>query len=225
MLSLTLLRIHTDSFQEAQAALEKSILQAPDFFNGIPVVLEPRITLDDERFLPQLLDYLKAHGLLPIGIRTDQTTNQAQATTIGLPLLPLEQRKSTPPSKSQDTPSPQQTALVINSAIRSGQQIYAKGRDLIIRGAVNPGAEVAADGNIHIYGKVRGKVFAGSGGDTTTRIFAQELDPELVCIAGFYQLADNIEPQYKSGFTEIALQEEHLVFNTLNQGVTQTCQK
>ncbi|MBT3308620.1 MAG: septum site-determining protein MinC [Gammaproteobacteria bacterium] len=216
MLSLTLLKIYSDSITEARSTLEKNISQAPDFFTGIPVLLEPQIPLEAPNFLSDLLAFLQESGMVPIGIRTADPATIEQAQNLSLPILPVEKRKSSsPPTEAKRETNGPQTAMIIHQPVRSGQQIYAKGRDLIVLGAVNPGAEVAADGNIHIYGKVRGKVFAGSSGAREVKIFAQSLDPELICIAGLYQLADNIEECYKQGFTEISLQEDNLVFNTI----------
>lgn len=81
-------------------------------------------------------------------------------------------------------------ALVINRPLRSGQRIYARDTDLIVIGMVSQGAEVIADGNIHIYGPLRGKAMAGARGDATARIFTTQLDPELVAIAGVYRVIE-----------------------------------
>lgn len=81
-------------------------------------------------------------------------------------------------------------ALVINRPLRSGQRIYARDTDLIVIGMVSQGAEVIADGNIHVYGPLRGKAMAGARGDATARIFTTQLDPELVAIAGVYRVIE-----------------------------------
>lgn len=81
-------------------------------------------------------------------------------------------------------------ALVINRPLRSGQRIYARDTDLIVIGMVSQGAEVIADGNIHVYGPLRGKAMAGARGDVTARIFTTQLDPELVAIAGVYRVIE-----------------------------------
>lgn len=80
--------------------------------------------------------------------------------------------------------------MVVNGPLRSGQRIYARNSDLIVTGLVSQGAEVIADGNIHIYGPLRGKAMAGAHGDTTARIFTTGLDAELVAIAGIYRVID-----------------------------------
>ena len=81
--------------------------------------------------------------------------------------------------------------MVINRQLRSGQRIYARNTDLIVIGVVSQGAEVIADGNIHVYGPLRGKAMAGARGDASARIFTTQLDPELVAIAGVYRVIEN----------------------------------
>ena len=83
---------------------------------------------------------------------------------------------------------------LLTTPVRSGQQVVSKGADLIVTASVSPGAELLADGNIHVYGTLRGRALAGIAGDKQARIFCQSLDAELVSIAGFYRLRDAIEP-------------------------------
>ena len=85
--------------------------------------------------------------------------------------------------------------LVIDKPLRSGQQVYAKGRDLIVLAIVNAGAEVIADGHIHIYAALRGKAIAGARGNSEARIFAQAMEPELISIAGIYRTSENALPK------------------------------
>lgn len=81
-------------------------------------------------------------------------------------------------------------ALVINRPLRSGQRVYARNTDLIVIGMVSQGAEVIADGNIHVYGPLRGKAMAGARGDASARIFTTRFDPELIAIAGVYRVIE-----------------------------------
>ena len=85
-------------------------------------------------------------------------------------------------------------ALVVTEPVRSGRQVYAPNGDLIVLAPVSPGAELLADGNIHVYGTLRGRALAGLSGDTGARIFAQSLEAELISIAGLYRVAEDIEP-------------------------------
>lgn len=94
------------------------------------------------------------------------------------------------PPEPPAAPEPAPAAMVINRPLRSGQRVYARNTDLIVVGVVSRGAEVIADGNIHVYGPLRGKAMAGARGDTSARIFTTQLDPELVAIAGVYRVID-----------------------------------
>jgi septum site-determining protein MinC len=85
--------------------------------------------------------------------------------------------------------------MVIDKPLRSGQQVYAKGRDLIVLAMVNAGAEVIADGHIHVYGALRGKAIAGARGNMQAQIFAQVMEPELISIAGVYRTSENALPK------------------------------
>ncbi|NDC61183.1 MAG: septum site-determining protein MinC [Betaproteobacteria bacterium] len=92
-----------------------------------------------------------------------------------------------------------QGALLIDKPLRSGQQVYARGRDLVVLAMVNPGAEVMADGHIHVYAPLRGKAIAGAKGDTGARIFATSLEAELLSIAGVYRTSDAPLPKDVAG--------------------------
>ncbi len=108
-------------------------------------------------------------------------------------------------------------ALVINRQLRSGQRVYARDTDLVIIGAVGQGAEVIADGNIHVYGPLRGKAMAGARGDATARIFTTELDPELIAIAGVYRVIDeDLDSSVHKQTTVIQLEADNLSIRTLS---------
>lgn len=232
ILSLTVLKLYANDFAATKAALAQKIAQAPDFFVGIPIVLEPQISELDPMFLAQVVEYCHQLQMIPIGIRTENEAIKQQAEYAGLAIFPLENKRTKKPETLEQsdvaeskvaesntknvldeaTPTTH-TAMTVSGSVRSGQQIYAKGRDLIVMGSINPGAEVVADGNVFVFGKVMGKVFAGSSGLQTARIFAKQLKPELICIAGMYQLAEDIDPAYQTGFVEVSLQQEKLIFN------------
>jgi len=96
-------------------------------------------------------------------------------------------------NRALDKPAPEAapvSALVIDKPLRSGQQVYARGRDLVVLSMVNPGAEVIADGHIHVYAPLRGKAIAGARGNTEARILSLCLEPELLSIAGVYRTSE-----------------------------------
>jgi septum site-determining protein MinC len=101
--------------------------------------------------------------------------------------------------------------------VRSGQQIYTPDGDVIILGAVSAGAEVIADGNIHVYGVLRGRALAGVKGDIETRIFCQSLEAELISIAGRYRVSEQISPADRGKPAHIRLVEDRLVIEPLNR--------
>ncbi|MBO1926214.1 septum site-determining protein MinC [Thiomicrorhabdus sp. 6S2-11] len=239
VLSLTVLHIYSADINETKASLAKKIEQAPSFFVGIPIIIEPKIELSDPTFLALLVEYLHQLQMIPIGLRSKDPVIQEQATYTGLAIFPEDTRRPTnegsdeKPRAAIQEKQPEQpaepnyapvvmdepglkSALVIERAIRSGQQIYAKDRDLIVLGSVNPGAEIIADGNITVFGKLQGKAIAGTAGCMNAKIFAKQMNPELVCIAGIYQLADDIDEQYKNnGLVEIRLKDEQLIMSAM----------
>lgn len=125
-----------------------------------------------------------------------ETTEPINESTVSVKALGTEgSSEKIEPAK---TPSP---TKVVNQSVRSGQQIYARGGDLIVIGGVNAGAEVVADGNVHIYGSLRGRALAGAQGDVQTRIFCQCLEAELVAVAGQYRVFDDTAPSETRGQT------------------------
>ena len=112
--------------------------------------------------------------------------NQAAATASGV-------KTATTATTNTDTPAAAPT-MVVRGPLRSGQRVYARQSDLIVMGVVSRGAEIIADGNIHVYGPLRGKAMAGARGDTAARIFTTGLDAELVAVAGIYRVIDSKLP-------------------------------
>lgn len=104
---------------------------------------------------------------------------------------PLAKTASTTQAIEAPTPTAPSTTLVIDKPLRSGQKVYARGGDLVVLAMVNPGAELIADGNIHVYAPLRGKAMAGARGNTQARIFSLCFEPELVSIAGVYRTSEN----------------------------------
>ncbi|MFV2055685.1 MAG: septum site-determining protein MinC [Thiohalomonadales bacterium] len=112
---------------------------------------------------------------------------------------------------------PNEETLVVNQPIRSGQRIYARGGDLIQLAAVNAGAEIMADGNIHIYAPLRGRALAGVTGNKNARIYCHSFEAELVAIAGSYKVfEDNIDIDLQKKTVEISLQQEQLIIRSIS---------
>ncbi len=216
LFTLTVLHL----FQLDRTAIERylveKIKQAPSFFNNTPVVIdlegmaEPKESLD----FKGLYEVLRGHGMIPVGIRNGSPKHQAAARLAGLPVLP-ESRSTGAAKKSEQTgPAPPRTR-VVNHPVRSGQEIYAPDGDLIVLGAVSAGADVVADGNIHVYGALRGRALAGVKGDVETWIFCQSLEAQLVSIAGRYQVYEQLDSSDRDKAVQIHLKEERLIFEHL----------
>ncbi len=174
----------------------------------------------------ELTQVCQDYGLFPIAIRGGSEEQQLNALIAGLPKLPAQKQKppkdeshknaseqnQTDISEAKETAEaggdnanqPEKDAIIdtsrpckiIDRAVRSGQQIYAADADLIIMGPVSQGAEVIADGHIHIYAAARGRIMAGAKGNMSARVFCQSLEPELLSIAGHYKISEDIQGQH-----------------------------
>ena len=107
-------------------------------------------------------------------------------------------------------PSPRASSRLVTTPVRSGTQIYARGTDLVVTASVSPGAELVADGNIHVYGPLRGRALAGASGDTGARIFCSRLEAELVSIAGRYLVSEQLPADQRGFPVQIALVDDQL---------------
>jgi septum site-determining protein MinC len=139
--------------------------------------------------------------------------------SVPAPALPQGGREEQPeaPVVVPTAPAQPTSALVIDKPLRSGQQVYARGRDVVVMAMVNPGAEVIADGHVHVYAPLRGKAIAGARGDADARILTLCLEPELVSIAGVYRTSEHPLPDTLRGKpAQIRLEGEKLVMQPLN---------
>jgi septum site-determining protein MinC len=132
--------------------------------------------------------------------------NSASRPSHPSPLQPCRKRPLLPPAS---------TGLHHARPVRSGQQIYARGRDLTVAAAVGNGAEVIADGSIHIYGRLSGRALAGAQGDTTARIYCQDFQAELVSIAGHYRVLEDVPANLRGQAIQAWLDGERLIMERL----------
>ena len=204
--NLPLLALLLKSADLAQLARELAVRfgDIPDFFDNDPLVIDlAPLPEGDAPDFAELLPLLRRYRLLPLAAKGGSESLMQAALTAGLIAAPeavlaglrqaqLEldgppQPERTEQPATQPAPS---DAMVIDKPLRSGQQVYARGRDLVVMAMVNPGAEVIADGHIHVYAPLRGKAIAGARGNTEARIFSLCLDPELISIAGVYRTSE-----------------------------------
>lgn len=209
-----------------QKLLSAKLAQAPAFFLQAPIVLNLSDVSQTPDFasLKHLFTELK---LVLVGVTAANAEQKAAAHAAGLAVLQAGKAsvKAKEPAAVQQpaqNPAAEVTAAaatmdskVVEQTVRSGQQIYAKGTDLIVKGAVGAGAEVIADGNIHIYGSLRGKAIAGASGDTSKRIYCYNLQAELVSIAGNYWLSDSLQGKFWGKSACIKMQDDSLVISEL----------
>ena len=199
MLAITVLEIVRNDLDCLDEQLAAKVEQAPDFFNNTPLVLAlDKLPADDADVdLAALIALCRKHGLRTLAVRAAQPAYISAAERLDMPVLPpsgARERKVDLASKAPAKPAEPvyRPTRVVTTPIRGGQQIYAQGGDLIVLAAVSPGAELLADGNIHVYGPLRGRALAGIKGDANARIFCQQLAAEMVSIAGQYKVAEDL---------------------------------
>lgn len=215
--TLTVLHILDVDCVLFEQQLAETVIQAPRLFDHTPVVLDCSAIDSDKLDLQLFCQRLREHSLIPVAIQGGTVLLNTLAQCQGLAVLHSSATQSKP-QKSKNQESVQLTTETIKTKlltapVRSGQQVVSKGGDLVITASVSHGAELLADGNIHVYGALRGRALAGLAGDKQARIFCQSLDAELVSIAGFYRLSDSIEPI--SGPCQIFLQDDHIQIEAL----------
>lgn len=219
LFTLTTLQIFNSDIVTLKQQLLNKIQQAPNFFHHAPIVLDfkianqPNIAID----FAELKSMLQAINLIPVGIRNATTEQSQAAMQHGFAIL-----RDTPNPRDKDklVSVAQPIAKIPNSKIitepvRSGQQIYAPDGDLIIINNVSPGAELIADGSIHVYGALRGRALAGVNGNKETRIFCTSLEAELVSVAGNYKISEDIEKQAWKIMAQVYIKDDRLQINQL----------
>lgn len=208
--------LKTNDLQVLAEALDAQLADSPDFFEQEPVVID--LSLLPEDLAASGIDFQALRGLLsrhqtqPIAVRGGSPAHHVAARAAGLvitdmpvspapgaraPVAPAAPAEA--PQIVREVPVPASGTLVVTKPLRSGQQVYARGGDVIVMAVVNCGAEVIADGNVHVYAPLRGKAIAGARGNTEARIFTTCMEAELVAIAGIYRTAEVALPAHLSG--------------------------
>jgi septum site-determining protein MinC len=232
------LRIKRLDPDELQRELAEKVQHAPNLFARAPVVvdLSHLATLPDTDTVRDILARIRDAGMLPVGLSYGTSENETLARTLDVPLFakfraaferggrsepvaeapPPRQRKAE--AKAPEPPAEPATTtigLVHDKPVRSGQQVYARGRDLILTKLVANGAEVIADGSIHVYGALRGRALAGAQGDASARIFCEQFHAELVSIAGQYRVFEDIPADLRGQRVQAWLDGDRLVVQKL----------
>jgi len=198
-LPLVSLLLKSTDLRALAAELAGRFGDVPDFFDNDPLVIDlsPLQAQADALIdFAALLPLLRSYRVLPVAARGGSAAQMSAALQAGLAAAP-EVIAAVPPPQRPARPAQRAapelvlaSALVVDKPLRSGQQVYARGRDLVVFSMVNAGAEVIADGHVHVYAPLRGKAIAGARGNTEARIIALCLEPELISIAGVYRTSE-----------------------------------
>ena len=206
----------------------------PEFFDEDPLVIDlaPLQSLDATVAVDfhALIALLKTYRVRPVAVKGGGAEQMRAALAAGLAPAPdavpaVPRAAASAPTLQaiarhvpapMPAPEPSSGAMVVDKPLRAGQQVYARGRDLVLLSPVNPGAEVIADGHIHVYAPLRGRAIAGARGNTEARILTLHLQPELVSIAGVYRTSEQPLPDSLRGKpAQVRLQGDRLVMEPL----------
>jgi septum site-determining protein MinC len=208
------------------AGLDALLEMSPHFFADAPLILDVERadglrTQDD---FQALLANLRARRLTPIGIQNATAGQSAEAAGAGLTTLPagkttpLERKPRPVPAAAKKAEPPAATKpenRLIREPVRSGQRIVAERGDLVVVASVSSGAELIANGNVHVYGRMRGRALAGVNGDRNARIFCQSLEAELIAIAGLYKTSEDLGPDVVGKRVQAFLDDDALCIEVL----------
>jgi septum site-determining protein MinC len=197
-----------------ESDLAQQIGRSPRFFQNAPVVLDLRgvENLTEASEFETIRDKLHALTLTIVGVQNAQPAQLEAAAAAGLASF-APSASTQPRGAGPGAPPPAPKARLVTATVRSGTQIYARGSDLIVTAAVSPGAELVADGNIHVYGVLRGRALAGASGDAAARIFCTRFEAELVSIAGRYLVSEQMPAGVRSTSVQIALVDDQLTIS------------
>lgn len=212
-LTLLTLKVQAPDDPDFFPRLATMLSLAPGFYRNAPIVLDLSATgakppVDMGEFCTRL----RALGINPVGVQRANAAWERAAAAIGLPPFPAGRAAEASAAKAAAT-APAKAAggtKIIAEPVRSGRQVYAHKGDLIVLGAVSHGAELLADGHIHVYGPLRGRALAGMSGDKSARIFCRAMDAELVSVAGIYMVSEQLDPALAGKPAQIRLDGETL---------------
>jgi len=222
------LRIQSLDIDALAAEMRERVERAPKLFRNAAVILDfsALSACPAADTVDRLIDVLRGAGVLPVAIAYGTPAIEQLAAQVGLPILakfragyereaaePVAAPAAPPPAAPAAAPTATAQAepgVLQTQPLRSGQQVYAAGRDLTVCAMVGAGAEAIADGSIHIYGAWRGRALAGASGNAKARIFCREFNAELVAIAGTYKVLDEIPKKLLGKAVQIWLDKDQL---------------
>lgn len=217
--TLTVMSVMTTVLEQFNEQLQETIAQAPKLFLNIPVVLDCSALGEEEFDFQGFCQCLRTNQVIPVAVQGGSAWLNTLAQCQGLATLTSSSTQDKAPlelprvSKSTTKATASQTKLH-DKPVRSGQQIVARGADLVVVASVSPGAELLADGNIYVFGALRGRALAGINGNRSARIFCQSLEAELIAISGVYRLNESMDVH--QGPCQIYLQEDRIVIEPIS---------
>lgn len=197
-LTLIAVVLKTTDLDALAAQLDQRASEMPDLFDREPVAIDLSRVRDQAQLIDfaALLALLRGHRMVPMAVRGGSDMQMAAALAMGLLPAPEggrpQREAAVPVERIVEVQLPPLPPLVVDRPLRSGQQVYAEGRDLIMLGLVSHGAEVIADGHVHVYAPLRGRAIAGAKGNADARIFTTLMQAQLLSIAGVYRTTEEL---------------------------------
>ncbi|AKC77456.1 septum site-determining protein MinC [Xanthomonas sp. WHRI 6108] len=224
------LRVRTLDVPRLVREMRERVTRAPKLFGRAAVILDfgGLSQVPDLATAKALLDGLRDAGVLPVALAYGTSEIDLLSQQLGVPLLAKFRAQYEPTAVSPPPPPPPARAepaapaarpapgRMQRNAVRSGQQLYAENCDLTVLSTVGAGAEVIADGSIHIYGTLRGRALAGAQGNPDARIFCRDFHAELVAIAGHYKVLDDVPMDLRGKAVQVWLEQDQIKIAALD---------
>jgi septum site-determining protein MinC len=237
MASFTVLRLRSTDVELCERQLRVKTAQLPSLFLDAPVLVDLGALGEEASSLPfaELVRVMRACKLVPVAAANvpDDLRGAVAEAGLGLWRAPLGGRPRAAPEPDAETPAPEPAAesaapvtapvtapvlapvvrppfagpMVVTKPVRGGQVVHARDNDLVILAPVNPGAQVIADGHLHVYAPLRGRAVAGASGLPGARIFCQKLEAELVAVSGAYVMAEEIPAELRGRAAQVFLED------------------
>lgn len=216
MLMVTVLQVKQTALDKVNQALLNQLDQAQSWLRDVALVLDFPPNTNDV-FIHEVVSMVRLHGLNLVAVSAASQVPEEVLIPLELGVVALSASGGRSVAKTQATPKAVEAieTVVIEQPVRSGQQVYSRG-DLIVLSSVGTGAELMAEGHIHVYGNLRGRAMAGVRGNETARIFCQRLNAELVSVAGHYYVAEDLPGKLQNKAVQISLDAEALNIKLLD---------
>jgi len=219
--SVPVLLLFTNDLKVIEQQLKEKVDAAPEFFKNSPLIFDVQELnkLDFPIDLPALVDIIRQSNLLPVGMRGGNAKQNKEALKLLIPVYSAHSSNAPVDTPKQKDITPEiiesiSTTTLITRPVRSGQRLYSSG-DLVVLAPVSAGAEIMAEGNIHVYGTLRGRALAGVQGNTEARIFCSDLQAELISIAGNYKISDDMRDVVSKKPVQVYLQDHTLIIKDI----------